>query len=178
MGLAGGTGCRKLTRAAGKSPFLRKEPADPYTENSSGPHSVQGRWHRAQCEDFRTVVVSHEQWDRSAVTAGTVSVGSASARSQEPLGRHARSARPARMLAAPRGNGPAHSPSLSPQRAGPMLSRPASHSPPPASSTHPALLGSKTLTNINQNSIFETPVPWGFHKTIKRKQNEKKRLLF
>lgn len=70
MGLAGGTGCRKLTRAAGKSPFLRKEPADPYTENSSGPHNVQGRWHRAQCEDFWTVVVSHEQWDPGSSARG------------------------------------------------------------------------------------------------------------
>lgn len=43
---------------------------------------------------------------RSAATVGTACVGSANAQSQEPLGRHVRSAQPAQMLAAPRGNGP------------------------------------------------------------------------
>lgn len=42
---------------------------------------------------------------RCAATVGTVCVGSASARSQEPLERHVRSARPAQTLAAPRGKG-------------------------------------------------------------------------
>lgn len=42
---------------------------------------------------------------RSAVTVATVSVGSASVQSPEPLGRHVRSAQPAQMLAARRGKG-------------------------------------------------------------------------
>lgn len=43
---------------------------------------------------------------RSAAIAGTASAGSASARSREPLEKCVRSALPAQMLAAPRGNGP------------------------------------------------------------------------
>lgn len=53
-------GWRKSTRAAGKSLFLRKEPAEPHTENISGPYNIQGSWHRAQHEDFWTVEVIHE----------------------------------------------------------------------------------------------------------------------
>lgn len=45
---------------------------------------------------------------RSAATVGTACVDSASAQNQEPLGRHVRSAQPAQMHAAPRGNGPTH----------------------------------------------------------------------
>lgn len=91
---------------------------------------------------------------RSAAAGGTVSVGSASAQSQEPLGRHARSARPAQMLAAPRGNG-AHPQPLTPTPA-PHLSTGLASSqaalragqPLPISAL-PALLGSETLTNMN-----------------------------
>lgn len=50
----------KLTRAAGKSLFLRKKPAEPHSENRSSPYYTQGSWHRAQREDFWTVEVVHE----------------------------------------------------------------------------------------------------------------------
>lgn len=53
-------GWRKSTRVTGKSLFLRKEPAEPHTENRSGPYNTQGSWHRAQREDFWTVEVVHE----------------------------------------------------------------------------------------------------------------------
>lgn len=100
-------------------------------ENASAMQVILGTTVTAQ----QTSARARPRTARSAVTAGTVSVGSASARSQEPLGRHARSARPARMLAAPRGNGPAHSPSLSPQRR--ADAQPASLSLPTSRIFHP-----------------------------------------
>lgn len=99
---------------------------------------------------------------RSAATVGTACVGSANAQSQEPLGRHVRSAQPAQMPAAPRGNGPhpqvwntlrpffpphsSFAPQTKPSSSQSAL-RAASLSLPYC--TLPALLGSETLPNIN-----------------------------
>lgn len=52
MGKARVIGWRKPTKVTGKSPFLKKKPAVPYTESCLGPQNVQGGWHRGQCEDF------------------------------------------------------------------------------------------------------------------------------
>lgn len=52
MGLVWGSGWRKLIKAAGKTLFLKKEPAGPYTEKSLGPHNAQGSWPRAQRGDL------------------------------------------------------------------------------------------------------------------------------
>lgn len=53
MGTLCGNGWRKLTGAAGKSLFCRQEPAEAYSENSSGPHRPPGGWHGAGVRTFR-----------------------------------------------------------------------------------------------------------------------------
>lgn len=70
-------------------------------ENASAMQVTLGTTVTAQ----QTSVLARARTARSAAAEGTVCVGSASAQSQEPLGRHARSAQLAQMLAAPRGNG-------------------------------------------------------------------------
>lgn len=70
-------------------------------ENASAMQVTLGTTVTAQ----QTSALARARMARSAAAGGTVSVGSASAQSREPLGRRVRSAQPAQMLAAPRGNG-------------------------------------------------------------------------
>lgn len=81
-------------------------------ENASATQVTLGTTVTAQ----QTSARAWPKMARSAATVGTVCVGSASARSREPLETCVRSARPAQTLAAPRGNGTL-TPTLTPDQA-------------------------------------------------------------
>ena len=106
-------------------------------ENASATQVTLGTTVTAQ----QTSARAWPRMARSAATVGTVSVGSASAQSQELLGRRVRNARLAQMPAAPRGNGtltpashPRPGPSFSPSAlgAGPPLGPHLPHFPLPS----------------------------------------------
>lgn len=103
----------------------------------------------------RTSAHAGPRMDRSAVTVAAVSVGSASVQSLEPLEKHVRSAQPAQMLAAPRGEGLLFCPHP----------RPVFHqAPSPAGllclwSTH--RLPTKTCAKGHQNNGHEMLGVWG-----------------
>ena len=141
-------------------------------ENASATQVILGTTVTAR----RTSAHARPGMAASAATVGTASVGSASAQSQGPLGKHVRSAQPALMPAAPRGKAPTPvSPPDHPAIWPVSLQGHQPLTPHLPHLAHTDLQGSETLTHMNSNRAFEALVPWRFCKNkTKAKQNNKK----